>query len=280
MPSKDLRQRCALALVLVSLLLGLVVFLGRSLGHLLLDSDAAHRPVGAAADHDAVYAHAATSVLPDIELAPGVRMPQLSLGGVRSQQSAYSTWLALGGRGVDTAMVYGDEVNSRVGSAIRASGLPRAKIFVTSKLPPCCMDPSARMSWRCTACRWFDYSPSWCWPCGMQRHMCNWLEPDGTRPRAHVIDAHLRMLGVQSVDLMLLHWPCDAPAATIRSYHALEELQLSGHARTIGLSNANASLLEALLPSALRVRPVATSTARTVPALPHSARVHCVWCIT
>ena len=56
-------------------------------------------------------------------------MPQISLG-----ISNHTTWLETGGRGLDTALVYGDDRQREVGQAVRNSGLPRAALFVTTKV--------------------------------------------------------------------------------------------------------------------------------------------------
>ena len=62
-------------------------------------------------------------------------MPYLNCGGVHSHPSNYTAWLEVGGRGLDTAMMYGDDVQLHVGDAIAASDLPREQLFITSKVP-------------------------------------------------------------------------------------------------------------------------------------------------
>ncbi|MCX6781428.1 MAG: aldo/keto reductase [Candidatus Magasanikbacteria bacterium] len=76
---------------------------------------------------------------PFVTLSNGVQMPQIGLGtfliqlGAQTQQSVL--WaLEAGYRMFDTASYYGNE--SDVGAAIRASGIPRNEIFVTTKLWP------------------------------------------------------------------------------------------------------------------------------------------------
>ncbi len=54
---------------------------------------------------------------------------------------------------------------------------------------------------------------------------------------------------------MLVHWPCSSLDDTVSTYRALEPLVYSGVARAIGISNFNASAIEALLPR-VSVRPV------------------------
>ena len=73
-----------------------------------------------------------------IELASGRRMPILGLGTWqargRSALSAVLRAFEIGYRHVDTATVYGNE--EQLGQAVAESGVPRAEIFVTTKLPP------------------------------------------------------------------------------------------------------------------------------------------------
>ena len=83
------------------------------------------------------------------EIAPGVVMPSVNLGGVSSRPSNYSAFLAMGGVGLgervcftfdpltanyppDTALAYGKATQASVGDAIKQSGLPRRKIFLTT----------------------------------------------------------------------------------------------------------------------------------------------------
>ena len=49
-----------------------------------------------------------------VEIAPGVSMPYVNLGGVHSHPSNYSAWLHLGGTGLDSALMYGDDVQVEV----------------------------------------------------------------------------------------------------------------------------------------------------------------------
>ena len=65
----------------------------------------------------------------------------------------------------------------------------------------------------------------------------------------------LEWTGVQYYDVLLLHYPCQDLEATIASYRAMEELQRRGLARQLGVSNFNASFLNALLPR-IDARPV------------------------
>lgn len=73
-----------------------------------------------------------------VSLTGGVGMPLLGFGTWqltgRAGYEAVLAALALGYRHIDTATIYGNE--AEVGRAIRDSGIPRAEIFVTTKVPP------------------------------------------------------------------------------------------------------------------------------------------------
>jgi diketogulonate reductase-like aldo/keto reductase len=106
-----------------------------------------------------------------LELLNGVRVPALGLGVYRSPpgeetRSAVRQALELGYRHVDTARVYGNEED--VGAAIRASGLPREEVFVTTKL-------------------------------GNRSH--------GYDRALEAFEQSLTALGLDYIDLYLIHWP-------------------------------------------------------------------------
>lgn len=73
-----------------------------------------------------------------VELASGRKMPLLGFGTWevrgRGAVSCVCRALEVGYRHIDTATVYGNE--RQVGEALSESGIPRAEIFVTTKLPP------------------------------------------------------------------------------------------------------------------------------------------------
>ena len=121
-----------------------------------------------------------------VEIRPGVTMPRINLGGVASKPSNYTLWLQLGGRGLDTALMYGDAVQTEVGAAIKwgkATGIPREEIFLTTKIPCCPMHPNATFT-------------DWC-----QTNPSRWNATAN-------IEHDYTTIGVERVDLLLLHWPC------------------------------------------------------------------------
>ncbi|MFK0171843.1 aldo/keto reductase [Streptomyces sp. NPDC090306] len=151
--------------------------------------------------------------VPDITLNNGVTIPQLGFGvfQIPPEDTAQATRNALetGYRHIDTAEMYGNE--KQVGEAVRASGIDRDEIFVTSKL-------------------------------NNGAH-----EPDDARA---AFDQTLADLGIGHVDLFLIHWPLPAVGDFTRTWQALEEIYRSGRAKAIGVSNFQPHHLRRLLETA------------------------------
>ncbi len=151
-----------------------------------------------------------TSV-PDIALNDGHSIPQLGFGVFQIDPAetapAVSEALAVGYRHIDTAEMYGNE--KEVGEAIRASGLDRSEVYVTSKLNN-----------------------------GFHR-------PDDAR---RGFDGTLSALGFDYVDLFLIHWPLPTlyDGDFVSTWQTLEEFQRDGRARSIGVSNFQVAHLERL----------------------------------
>lgn len=75
-----------------------------------------------------------------------------------------------------------------------------------------------------------------------------WNSDQGYEPTFAAIDASLGRLGTDYVDLYLVHWP--KPAHTVETWRAMEEIQASGKARAIGVSNFMTHHLDLLLENA------------------------------
>eukprot|EP00928_Gymnodinium_smaydae_P042222 TRINITY_DN2845_c1_g1_i1.p1 TRINITY_DN2845_c1_g1~~TRINITY_DN2845_c1_g1_i1.p1 ORF type:complete len:303 (+),score=78.66 TRINITY_DN2845_c1_g1_i1:78-986(+) len=77
--------------------------------------------------------------MPTAEVAPGVHMPVLSIGtgGLERSSAAaiVANWLALGGRGIDTALLYGDQ--AVVPEQLQRAKIDRRDVFITTKIPSC-----------------------------------------------------------------------------------------------------------------------------------------------
>jgi 2,5-diketo-D-gluconate reductase A len=146
-----------------------------------------------------------------IPLNDGHRIPQLGFGVFQippaDTADAVAHALRVGYRHIDTAQMYGNERG--VGEAVRASGLARADVFVTSKLSN-----------------------------GSHR-------PDDAR---RAFERTLDTLGTEYVDLFLIHWPLPTlyDGDFVSTWKALEEFNWEGRARSIGVSNFQVPHLERL----------------------------------
>jgi diketogulonate reductase-like aldo/keto reductase len=150
-----------------------------------------------------------TSAAATLTLNTGARIPQVGLGVWQSPRgdatrSAVKAALRLGYGHIDTARIYGNE--AEVGEAIRASGLPRSDVFVTTKL---------------------------------------WNSDQGYDPALRAFDASLEQLGLEYLDLYLVHWP--VAGKRLDSWRALERIFAEKRARAIGVSNFLVPHLEELL---------------------------------
>ena len=141
-------------------------------------------------------------------LANGLEMPLLGLGvwlipdGPEAERSV--SWaLEAGYRHVDTAQNYGNEPS--VGRALRASGIPREELFVTTKFFP------------------------------------------GSRDPVQEAERSLERLGIDRVDLYLVHWPQGGPT---RAWKGMERALARGLTRAIGVSNFDLSELTRVVAAA------------------------------
>ena len=151
------------------------------------------------------------SPIPNITLNDGNTIPQLGFGvfqiAPRDTAQAVSKALEIGYRHIDTAEMYGNEKG--VGEAIRASGLERGEVFVTSKLNN-----------------------------GFHR-------PDDARK---AFSTTLSELGFDYLDLFLIHWPLPTlyGGDFVSTWKMLEEFYRDGRARSIGVSNFQIEHLQRL----------------------------------
>jgi 2,5-diketo-D-gluconate reductase A len=151
------------------------------------------------------------TAVPTIELNDGRAIPQLGFGvfqiDPRDTARAVSEALEVGYRHIDTAEMYANERG--VGEAVRASGLDRADVFITSKL-------SNRFH-----------------------------RPDDAR---RAFDRTLSELGTDYVDLFLIHWPLPTlyDGDFVSTWQTLEAFHRDGRARSIGVSNFQVDHLERL----------------------------------
>lgn len=94
-----------------------------------------------------------------------------------------------------------------VGEGIRRSGVPRDQVVVTTKL---------------------------------------WVDAHGVEPARAALAGSLRRLGLEQVDLYLVHWPHTAGGRWVEAWQGLQACQEDGLARAIGVSNFAAAHLDDL----------------------------------
>ena len=138
--------------------------------------------------------------------ANGARIPAIGLGTWelrgRVCTRIVEQALRLGYRHIDTAQMYDNERD--VGEGLRASGIPRAEVFLTTKV----------------------------WP-------THFAPPDLERSVKECV-ARLR---VSDVDLLLLHWP-STRVPLVETLGALAKVKREGLARHIGVSNFDVQLMQ------------------------------------
>ena len=148
-----------------------------------------------------------------------VKMPALGLGVFLADgnetQNAVEIALANDYRLIDTASIYENELE--VGRGIKANGIDRKELFVTTKL---------------------------------------WITDYGYDETLKAFDQSLQKLGLDYLDLYLLHWPTPSNfEKTIESWRAMESLYEQGLIKAIGVCNFNKNHLEELI-SRTQIKPV------------------------
>ena len=152
-----------------------------------------------------------TSSIPNLTLNDGRTIPQLGFGvfQVPPADTAKVTLDAFeaGYRHIDTAQMYGNEAG--VGEAIKASGIDRDELFITTKLNN-----------------------------GFHR-------PDDAQEN---FARSLDRLGLEQVDLFLIHWPLPTlyDGDYVSTWNTLAEFAADGRARSIGVSNFQVDHLQRL----------------------------------
>jgi 2,5-diketo-D-gluconate reductase A len=150
--------------------------------------------------------------VPSVTLNDGRRIPQLGFGVFKvdpgSTQETVEQAFEVGYRHIDTAQMYGNEAG--VGAAIKAAGIPREELWITTKLNN-----------------------------GFHR-------PDDAR---RTFAESLDRLGLDQVDLFLIHWPLPSryDGDFVSTWRTLVELRDDGRARSIGVSNFEPDHLERIV---------------------------------
>jgi 2,5-diketo-D-gluconate reductase A len=141
-----------------------------------------------------------TGQVPDVALSDGVEIPQLGFGVMLIPQAETAKAVL---NALEAGYRHIDTASvygneAGVGEAFRASGLPRSEVFITTK-------------------------------CFNDDH--------GYEKARAALRRSLARIGVDQVDLYLIHWPLPARDQYVETWRALIDLQQQGLARSIGVSN-------------------------------------------
>lgn len=154
--------------------------------------------------------------VPAIELHDGTSIPQLGFGvfQVPPEDTEKVTAQALEAGYRHIDTARAYRNERGVGAAIAASGLPRDDVFVTTKL---------------------------------------WNDDQGADSAERAFDASLERLGLDVVDLYLIHWPAPQRDLYVDTWKVFEKLRADGRVRSIGVSNFRLEDLQRLLDLGLSV---------------------------
>ncbi|MDF1779651.1 MAG: aldo/keto reductase [Rhizobiaceae bacterium] len=148
--------------------------------------------------------------IPDVTLNDGQTMPQLGFGCWSLSQEettpAILSAFKLGYRLIDGAFIYGNE--AQMGEALRASGLNRDEVFLTTKV---------------------------------------WNADHGSAKTRASVERSLKTIGVDQLNLVLIHWPAPMKDLYVETWQTLIDLKKEGLIRSIGVSNFNADHLERII---------------------------------
>ncbi|WP_410649091.1 aldo/keto reductase [Amycolatopsis sp. cmx-4-54] len=148
--------------------------------------------------------------IPTVELDNGVEMPQLGFGvfQVPDEETTAAVKAALDAGYRSIDTAAIYGNEAGVGKALAESGIPRDELFITTKL---------------------------------------WNSEQGYDATLKAFDASLAKLGLDQVDLYLIHWPTPERDLYRDTWKAFEKLYADGRVRAIGVSNFQPAHLERLL---------------------------------
>jgi 2,5-diketo-D-gluconate reductase A len=152
------------------------------------------------------------TTVPTLTLNDGTVIPQLGFGVFlvppEETQRVVEQALEVGYRHIDTAQMYGNE--AEVGAAIKASGIPREELYVTTKL-------------------------------NNGYHL-----PDDAR---RAFSESLEKLRLERVDLFLIHWPLPTRYGGdyVSTWRTLVELRQGGGTNSVGVSNFEPDHLDRII---------------------------------
>ena len=154
----------------------------------------------------------------ELQMNNGNTIPQLGLGVYKVAQDEAVRLMCdaieVGYRRIDTAALYGNE--TEVGQGIRAAGIDRSEVFVTTKI---------------------------------------WNDRQGYDESIRAINESLGRLDLEYIDLLLIHWPCPAKDLYLDTWKAFEKVYDQGLVKNIGVSNFQPNHLDRLV-AAAEIKPV------------------------
>lgn len=151
---------------------------------------------------------------PTLSLTDGAEIPQIGLGTWQMHgEEAYRTVreaIGMGYRHIDTATLYDNEgeIGRAVADAIRSGDVTRDELFITSKV---------------------------------------WNDDQGRKQTTRAFQASLARLGLDYLDLYLVHWPCPRQGLYNETFEAIARIQGLGQVQSIGVANFYAGVLEDLV---------------------------------
>ncbi|MGX0208068.1 aldo/keto reductase [Staphylococcus epidermidis] len=158
-----------------------------------------------------------------VQFYNGRTMPKIGLGTYRVKDSdecreSVKHAIEQGYRSIDTAMIYSNEetVGQGIKEGLKSTGLSREDLFITSKL---------------------------------------WLTDFGRQNVEEAYRQSVEKLGLDYLDLYLIHWPGTNEAVMIDSWRGMEDLYKQNQVKNIGVSNFTPEHFEALL-AQVSIKPV------------------------
>jgi len=138
--------------------------------------------------------------VPMVKLNDGAQMPQLGFGTwqIDPEDADEAVMTAIEAGYRAIDTATAYENEAEVGGAINGSGIDRSELFVTTKL---------------------------------------WNDSQGGDATKKAFEESLSKLGLDYLDLYLIHWPAPGKGLFVETWKAMEELRADGRVRSIGVSN-------------------------------------------
>lgn len=142
--------------------------------------------------------------IPNLTFNDGTEMPQLGLGTykLRGEECVrvIREAISFGYRHIDTASIYEneEEVGQAIAEAIAAGDVSREELFITTKV---------------------------------------WNDCHGAEKASASFQDSLRRLGLDYIDLFLVHWPCPQQNLFVETFEAIAKIQGLGSVQSIGVAN-------------------------------------------